>query len=473
MKTLQLFALAALLTTATIEEGYTGAPEPPPYRSGGVVIMCANTGMVLYGHEYHTEFYPASITKVMTALVVLDHVQDLSERVPFSHHAVYSIPRNSSHIAMNASETLSVYEALHALMLRSANEVSIALAEYVAGSEEEFVSLMNHRAASIGAVHTHFANSTGLPATGHITTAYDMALIMRETVRLYPVFGEIIATARFDIPPTERQPEVRALLTTNQLIRQGPYFNPRVVGSKTGWTHAAGNTLVTYASYEGRRLIVTILQGAGSDPFRETTALLNFGFALPYEERVVFNAGSYIRIVPVYQEIDAQRVEIYRLVLQAEDNLVASLPANFDLTRLRYYLTVTENIDAPVMEGDRLGSVAIYAQSVRLGTVPLLAQSTVEKLPPPQAQSTVAQLPVPVPYLPAYLYDPYAGAYYPLPDGGLFAIFREGEQLSALAVPLTVAFFGLIFAVLALATRRKRRERQIISRYSSLYRYRP
>ena len=468
--------------------------QPPPYDAGAVIIMCADTGMVLYGHEYHTPLYPASITKIMTALVVLDHVQDLSERIPFSYHSVMSIPRNSSHIAMDVGETLTVNQALNALMIRSANEVAIALAEYVAGTEEEFVRLMNARALSLGAYNTHFTNPTGLPGVGHVTTAYDMALIKREAVRLFPIYTNIIATPQFAIPPTERQPETRFMNTTNQMIRPGTYFDARVVGGKTGWTHAAGNTLVTYATHEGRRLIVTILQSTGTDSFRETSALLDFAFALEYEDRVVFNAATYTRIVPVYATVNGESLEIYRLTLQAHQDKIASLPANFDLTRLRYNLTVQENITAPVRAGDRLGTVGVYVQNVRLGEVALLAQSAVP-LPAPPDASPVADNPdansnpavngntVTDPaatdnapggaeYPPQHvLYDPYAAMYYPLAYPNLPGLLQNREQWTSFIIPLGLLIAGLSFSALVLITRRKRNRRHVYGANGLMYRY--
>jgi len=490
-----LFATAYILPYDDMDENpYIAAVpalhQPPPYDAGAVIVMCADTGMVLYGYEYQTPLYPASITKIMTALVVLDHVQDLSERLPFSYHAVMSIPRNSSHIAMDVGETLTVNQALNALLIRSANEVAIALAEYVAGTEEEFVRLMNARAQALGAENTYFTNPTGLPGVGHVTTAYDMALIKREAVRLFPIYTNIIATAQFAIPPTERQPETRFMNTTNQMIRPGPYYDARVVGGKTGWTHAAGNTLVTYASHEGRRLIVTILQSTGTDPFRETTALLDFAFALPYEDRVVFNAETYTRVVPVYAFQNGERTEIYRLTLQAPADKIASLPANFDLTRLRYNLTVQENITAPIRAGDRLGSVGIYVQNVRLGEVSLLAQSAVP-LPaiPPHAGNapdgtgnsngglantnnadTNAVYP---PQYPAHnvLYDPYAALYYPLAYPDLAGFDQAMDQLAAMAVPLAVLAGGLCIAALVLIMKRKRNQRHRYGAGGVMYRY--
>jgi D-alanyl-D-alanine carboxypeptidase len=186
--------------------------------------MDASTGLVLYESEGTTPMYPASITKIMTALIVLEHATNLTERIEFCDDSVWGIPRNSSHIYMDVGETLSIYEALYALMLESANEVSVALAIHIAGSVEEFTDLMNRRAASLGAHDTHFVNPSGLPARGHVTTAYDMALIMREAIN-NPIFTNIISTRRFDIPPTERQTETRHLLNSHQQIRNGAFYN--------------------------------------------------------------------------------------------------------------------------------------------------------------------------------------------------------------------------------------------------------
>jgi len=458
-------------------EGEIPTDFPPPgYQSGAVVVMCADTGLVLYGYEHHTPLYPASVTKVMTALVVLDHlreIQELDERFFFSHHAVFSIPRNSSHIYMDVGESLSVYEALYALMLSSANEVSLGLAEHVAGTVEEFVHLMNLRAMSLGAVNTHFANPSGLPAVGHVTTAYDMALIMREAVRLYPIFVNIIATRRFDIPPTERQSETRHLLTTNQMIRQGPYFNPDVVGGKTGWTHAAGNTLVTYAEREGRRLIITVLQGTGTSPYRDTAALMDFAFAIPQVERVVFHAASYTRSIPVYQEIDGEQVEIERLTLQATQDITHTLPANLDMTALRFNLTVPEYVTAPITEGEPLGRVVVYAQNVRLGSVSLLAQSDVTEMIPKEAEGEYTPVAEEADYA-ALLYLPTR-----MPPDNFLEMFREGEYLSELAIPLIISFAGLLISFVLYALRRKRKMNKLFhigsgngTRYTHPYRYR-
>jgi len=446
------------------------AIAPPRYTSAAVVIMCADTGLVLYGTEHHTQKYPASITKIMTALIVLDKVQDLNERIEFSHYAVFSIPRDSSHIAMDVGETLTVREALYGLMLSSANEVSLALAKHVGGSIEAFADMMNARARELGALNTHFVNPSGLPDIGHVTTAYDMALIMREAVR-HPVFVDIIGTRRFDIPPTERQTEIRPLRNTNQLIHPGPYFNEWVVGSKTGWTSAAQHTLVTYASHEGRRLIISVLRG---QTFRDTLALMSFGFSLPFEERRVFEAESYIRKVPVYQEVNGTPLNVGYATLKADQDLLFKLPVDFDVRDLRYNLNIPERLTPPIEAGDSLGSVAVYVQGLRAGEVELLAQNVVLGLPP----ATEAEEPTAgggeyarSPGYPAYNQAGYPSlaAYYPATR------FWENPYLQELALPLAIILVALILTLIIVLSGRKRRMRRALagkySRYSRTYRY--
>ena len=448
---------------------------PPRYTSAAVVVMDADTGLVLYGSEHNTLHYPASITKIMTALIVLEHVYDLSERIKFSFNAVWSIPRNSSHIAMDVYETLTVYEALHGLMLSSANEVSIALAEHVAGTVEAFADLMNRRAASLGAVNTHFVNPSGLPATGHVTTAYDMALIMREAVR-HPVFVDIIGTRRFDIPPTERQNYTRELLNTNRLIHPGSYFNEWVVGSKTGWTNDAQHTLVTYAKRDGRRLIISALRGEVSGPFRDTLALMSFGFSMPFEERVVFEFAAYTRMVPVYQDINGTPLNIGYVTLQADDDLRFMLPADFNNSDLRYNLSIPERVSPPVLVGDSIGTVAVYVQNIRAGEVELLAQNLVLALPASGEEFGAGGSDNTG--LTPYTGYPQPGRYYPtlaVYPAQISPIWND-EYLFTIALPIAISGISLLIAIITIVTSRKRRMRRILRkrhvRYSQSYRYR-
>ena len=251
-------------------------PGMPAYAAGSVTVMDANTGEVLYENNQHMRRYPASITKLMTALVAMDQVEHVYELVFFSPTAV-AIPRNASNIRMRTGDFLSVNDALHGLLLASGNDVARGLAEHVSGNIADFVSLMNQKALEIGAVNTRFINPCGMPGRGQHTTSYDMALIMQEVSR-NPVLRQIISTSEFRISPTPSNHEGRTLRNLNRLINpQAAEFNSKVVGGKTGFTSAAQNTIVTYSYVNGRAVIVSALHVRGrANLFEDTTYLLRF-----------------------------------------------------------------------------------------------------------------------------------------------------------------------------------------------------
>jgi len=469
MKKLILFSVLYLFALR-ITSIYAQETEllPPTYSSEAVIVIEANTGMVLYANNSNELLYPASITKIMTALVVLEQIEDLSERIEFSDLAIALTPRTSSHIAMDVGETLTVYQALYGLMLSSANEVSLALAEHVAGNIEDFVDLMNRRAYALGAHSTFFVNPSGLPAEEQVTTAHDMALIMREAIR-HPFFVNLISTRRFDIPPTERQTETRELLNTNRLIDPGPLFDERVIGSKTGWTTAAGHTLVTYAEQDGRRLIVSVLGGSGNSTFTDTSALLEYGFALPFEPTLVFETALHTPSVPIFENVNGVRTETGRLALAADSNIYFDLPPGFDVSQLRFVPSVPQAVAPPVAAGTALGSVSIYIGNYPLGTAILRVVNDIAVYAPiPQntESSPLMQEPVTeIPYSSGYSYNYLAEA-----------PFLFGEFLPALLIPLILSGVTFIAALIVHLAKRKKRTRKMLharyARYPNYYRYR-
>lgn len=440
---------------------------PPTYSAASVVVMDAATGMILYSSSGEEPKYPASITKIMTALITLEHITDFDERITFTQRAISDTPRYSSHIAMDVGETLTVYEALYAIMLPSANEVSVALAEHISGSVEEFAELMNRRAASLGAHNTHFVNPSGLPGEGHVTTAYDMALIMREAIT-HPLFVDIIRARRFDIPPTERQPEVRAIRNTNHLIQEGPHFNPSVIGGKTGFTNAAGHTLVTYARQDGRSLIVAVLGGNNPGTFVDTTALLAYGFAVPFETTQVFAAADNTPTVPIFQEVEGVRREIGRLPLMASNNMYFDLPYGFNQGKLRHSFSIPQGLVPPIAEGDVLGSVSVYIQNFRIGNALLRATKSVDEYtfaPAAEESELLVSNTQNLPYVPIYETAQYP-AYPPLWQYDFFLTF---------AIPLVLSVTTLLISVIIYFAKRKNRMRKKLhtryARYPHYYRY--
>lgn len=337
-------------------------------ESGSVLVMNADTGQVLYETGGYQGRYPASVTKVMTALLVLENVYDLDEMVVFSFNAV-NLPYYAATFRMEAGESLSVRNALYGLMLTSGNDLARGLAEHVSGSVESFVEKMNNRAWELGAVNTRFVNPCGLPGAGQFVTAFDIAVIMREAVR-HPVFLEIISTDYMYMPPTGFAPGGRNIRNTHRMVRLGePEFDGRVVGGKTGFTNAAQHTLVTYAVYDDFRLIVSVLFSPNRTTFTETGHLLDFGFELLHERRLEEERREQERQEAVRLELD--RLERERLIAIERAFLGPPLeivnadidPANKYKERRQRYISDAE---AAVVASSSLGVVLVCLGFIKL-----------------------------------------------------------------------------------------------------------
>ena len=241
------------------------------------IVMDADTGVVLYGKNIHETYSPASITKVLTSLIVLEHCS-LDETVTFSESAVYNVESNSSSAGYDTGDTASVKDCLYALLLKSANEAANALAEHVAGSGDAFAVLMNEKAAELGCEDSHFANPSGLNNEEHYVSAYDMALITRAAFE-NPTFAKIVETTYYKLPPNQKNPEGQGISPGNKLVKKNwtQYYRPDVLGGKTGYTSIALNTLVNGAR-QGDTTLITVILHSNNTQYEDTSRLLDFGF---------------------------------------------------------------------------------------------------------------------------------------------------------------------------------------------------
>lgn len=250
-----------------------GWPQGPVVSAESAILIEAETGTILYSKNIHKKQYPASTTKILTALLTYENC-GMEEIVTFSHDDVFGIPRNSNHIAMDVGNTLSVDLCLNALLIRSANEVAYALAAHVGGSWEKFAEMMNQRAKELGAVDSNFVNPNGLPDEAHVTSAYDLAMIGR-------AFFANETLCNITLSPKLVVPKKKAdLVEWNQmgLIPTGKYAYEYLVGCKTGYTDAARSTLVSCAEKNGLRLICVVLNDENPKHNEDTIALFEYGF---------------------------------------------------------------------------------------------------------------------------------------------------------------------------------------------------
>ncbi len=274
---LSLSLILSVFSPVQAAEFPSGWPQGPEIAEETGILMEATTGQVLFDKEMDEIRYPASTTKIMTALLILENVKDLSQTVTFTDVITPDLAPGNSTINVQIGEQLTVEECLYGIMLASANEVCTQMAVYVAGSVENFVSMMNKRAAELGCENTHFVNANGLPDPNHYTTAHDLARILAAAIQNED-FCRISGSASYTIPPTNMTPYSRNLENSNALIKEGEYHYEGVIAGKTGHTEAAKNTLVTAASRDGMTLVCVVLRSDGENRFIDTVSLFDYGF---------------------------------------------------------------------------------------------------------------------------------------------------------------------------------------------------
>ena len=292
--TICLFWVSAILLSGLHYDTYAAEswPDGVYVASEGACLIDADSGTVLYGKDEHGAYYPASITKVLTALVVLENCKNLNEQVVFSYDAVHIEEENSTVIGASEGDRLSVLDCLYCLLFQSANEVANALAEHVGAEHPElkengmsdrdvFVRMMNMKAEELGCTGSHFNNPSGLTDSDHYTTAYDMCLIMAAAIQ-NEQFLDIERHTYWTHAPIARYPDANDPWNTvypkhMMLKKNSSYYYPGTIAGKTGYTMNAGNTLVTAVKKDGMTLVTCVLN-AHANHYNDTIRLMDFGF---------------------------------------------------------------------------------------------------------------------------------------------------------------------------------------------------
>ena len=379
-----VFLLLALLVTQLLPvTAY--AVEDIQIEARAALLVDGATGTVLLDQDAHTKQYPASITKVMTALLVFEAIDrgELRMDTPItaSANSVAGLPDDASTADIVAGETLTVEQLLYCLLVVSANEVGNILAEAVSGSVANFVAQMNQRAQELGCENTHFVNTSGLPDNEHYTTAWDIYLFTREAMK-YDQFMNIVNTKAYDVPATNKS-EARELHSTNYLIsnwRATGYLYSGAQGIKTGSTDSAGYCLVSSAVRTDRQLISVVLgaklmQTETGDTkvgsFTETSRLFDWGFN-NFVTKTVLTEDEMIQEVPV-----ALSKEVASIAVHPAYTAEAVLPKDLELEQLQRTVSCVDSVDAPVTAGDELGTITISYDGTDYVTVPLLAVADV------------------------------------------------------------------------------------------------
>lgn len=266
----------------------------PEIESRAAILIDAKTGQVLYSKNQDEILYPASITKIMTIYLGTKDESLLDKYFSVSDEGIDAVPRDTSNIALDYGEKITLKDALYAAMLMSANDACNLVAEAVSGSTEKFVELMNSTAKTFGARNTSFKNTNGLTDVNHYTTAYDFAMITKEALKS-EAFKKVFCSMDYTIPATNKNHEERNFVAQHRMMHQSKYSHLGVKGGKNGFTADASYTLVTYAEKDGKELICVVLKSPTfNSVYKDTETILLHGY----------NDFSY-------SEITAEEVEIY------------------------------------------------------------------------------------------------------------------------------------------------------------------
>lgn len=357
--------------------------ELPNISSPAALLMDASSGKVLYEKNMNEKRYPASLTKVMTAIVVLENC-NLSDIATVSYDSVMSLSSGYVTANLQIGEELTVEQLLYVLMVGSSNDAAIVLAEHVSGSIEEFAKLMNEKAKELGCTSTNFVNPNGVHDENHYSTAYDLALISKYAMK-NETFRNIVSTTSFKLPVTNKYDrDDRFFTTTNSLLivnnnnRADNYYYKYANGIKTGFTTPAGNCLIASAN-KGNLELITVILGSGqtddglSQRYIDTKTLFDYGYET-YILREVIKAGGVVQTTNISnatrdtKKLDAVVSKDIHVLIKQKDKNSALLPE----------VKLNDNLKAPIKKGDIIGRVSYTVEGITYSE-DLVANSDVKK----------------------------------------------------------------------------------------------
>ena len=424
-------------------------PVAPEISAEGAILIEVSTGTIIYNKNGFEQFYPASTTKLMTTLLAIEQCS-LTEIVTCSYDSVHKIGWDSSRIGLVENEQINMEEALYAILLASANEVSYAVAEHIGGTLNNFVLMMNERAKDLGCSGTNFANPHGLDNPEHYTTPYDLALIAKKLLE-YPTFARISGAYYHEIPPTNLN-VARVIANTHQILRRKIKCDG-VFAGKTGHTSVAGQCLVTCAERNGMTLISVIMKAPDSTAvYDDTIALLDYGFNnFAITETDNSRMESTNAFPSLFDDDEALVSDVSSLLSINGTSLVLPTAASYRNLTKKITLTPSEKLSS----GENvIGKVDYYYADNYVGSADIIFYSesdvSVALSPTPTPEITPEQTPdnsTPVPEItpdaPASG-DETENDFRPLIIGGIVAV--------------CVLVFGFYLVIIELPYRRRKKE---------------
>lgn len=373
-----ILLIITLFNLYTLSFADSTIPNPDfQIYSSGSVLMDASTGKVLIQKDMNKQLYPASTTKILTAIIAIEKL-DLSSTLTASRSAVMAIPSGYSNAGIKVGESLNVNDLLEMFLIHSANEVGYIFAEEISGNIENFANLMNQKATELGCINTHFTNPSGIHDINHYSTAYDMAIIARYCMK-NETFRNIVNKKSCKFSATDLYPEERYFKNTNSLLDpSNRYYYEYAIGIKTGFTTQAKNCLIAGAQKNGIELIAVMLgaeatENGQSGRYIDAKNLFDFGFE-NYEVKQFLQEGTKIAEI----KIKNATKETQTLNLLAKTSLSATFESSFNISSLNPSIKIEENITAPIAKDKILGKISYDIDGITYET-DLIAENDVIK----------------------------------------------------------------------------------------------
>lgn len=368
---IMILPINTVLATNLKTEDYN--PDNITTNSPSVLLLDANTGKILYSKDAFKRMYPASTTKLMTAILTLENC-NLDDVVTISHNAIFSIPIGYSHASLKEGEKLTVEQLLHVLLIPSANDAAVALAEHIAGSVENFAEMMNNKAKELGCLDTNFVNPNGIHNENHYSTAYDLSLIGRYAMKFNDIM-EIAKISQYTLPKTNKYNKTdRIFNATNALIdKYENYYYEYATGLKTGYTDKAGSCIVSTAEKDGINLLEVVLGSESvSDRYEDCIKLFDYGFE-NYSYKNLLSANSVVDTL----EIEGATKETKSLNVLAKNNIDVLVKNSTDIYNLEPKITINSNLSSPISQNAVIGTISYEIDGEAYST-DLIAEHSVE-----------------------------------------------------------------------------------------------
>ena len=339
-------------------------------NSPSCILMDADSGNILYAKDAYKKLYPASTTKLMTAILVLENC-NLSDIATVSHNAIFSVPVGYSHANLKEGEQLTIEQLLHVLLIPSANDAANVLAEHAAGSVQDFCKLMNQKAKDLGCKNTNFVNPNGIHNKNHYSTAYDLALIGKCAMN-FPDIMRIAKVKQYTLPTTNKYDKTNRIFNlTNALINDesgNDYYYPYATGLKTGYTDYSGSCIVATAEKSGLKLIAVVLKSSSTkERYNDCKTLFNYGFD-NYINTTLNFSGEIIETIEIE---DSSKLNV-----AVKDNISALLKKNIDKNSLSPTIEINSDLKAPIYKNDVIGKIS-YTINDKVYSSELIADSYV------------------------------------------------------------------------------------------------